>query len=236
MDRAVEVVAGVGREPERDRRPDGRPARPRLDQRATEPGEVAALRGGPLGEGHRGRIHERIAHLLAAALPDDREVHAHPLEDPADEPVIARAGDLGLRGDGDPTRVRRGHDQRRGGRMQLDGELGLALLADRALHGPDGLGERRPQPRLGVGEEDVGGRDPGDQAPASGLTGEPRMEGADEHGRHGSSDLTPGRRPVEHAVGTSTAAPRVRGHPRHPSQKWAGSISEQSGRDWTFAL
>ena len=210
MDGAVQVVAHVSRKSERDRGAAGRPPRPGFDERAAEPGEIAVLGSRPFGKGHRGRIHHRITRLLGTALPGDREIHAKPLEDPADEPVVAGAGDLGRGGDRDPARVRCRDDQVRRGRMELDGELGLSLLPDRPLDRPDGLGKGRAQPRLDIGEQGVGGRDPWDEASTGGLTREPRVEGAGQHRRHGSPDSTPRGVSDEHAVGTTRASPRVR--------------------------
>jgi hypothetical protein len=59
----------------------------------------------PFREGDRGRIHQRITRLLGTALPGDREVHAEPFEDPADEPVIAGAGNFRCGGDRHAARI-----------------------------------------------------------------------------------------------------------------------------------
>ena len=215
-DRALEVIADIFAEAEWDGPVHRRRSCAGIHQRAAEPCEITALRDGSIGEGGGRRVRRWIGPFLTAALPCEREVGAHPLQDPADEPVVARADGLGRGRDRNTTGVGRGHDQRRSSRVELDRQLRLALLADRPLDRPDGLGKRRLQPRLGIGQQAVGGGDPRDQAAPGRLTREPGMEWADQHRRHGSPDHTPRGPAGDHAVRTARRGPRVRTQRSNP--------------------
>src|SRR4029077_6765630 len=84
---------------------------------------------------------------------------------------------------------------------------------------PHGLGKGRAQPRLDISEQRVGARDPWDEAATRGLTREARVEGADQHRRHGSPDSTPRGVSDEHAVRTTPTTPTVRaGRPYPPDR------------------
>src|SRR4051794_36281608 len=94
MDRALEVIARVRREADRDRTPEARAPCTGVDERAAEPIEVAPLGTWPLSERHAGRIALWIIRLLNATLPADREVVPESFEDAAHEPVVPGASDI----------------------------------------------------------------------------------------------------------------------------------------------
>ena len=89
-DRAVEREPhAVGRS-DLDRGRAGHPCRACLDERPSEPAEVGALGGGPIGEGRRRGVVWHVGTVRVDAAPRDRLVDLHPFQDPADEPVVAR--------------------------------------------------------------------------------------------------------------------------------------------------
>src|SRR3954453_6909899 len=86
--------------------------------------------------------------------------------------------------------------------MELHPQFRLSLLPDGAVDRTNRVGEGRAQPRLHIAEQRVGGRDPWDEAPTCGLTGESRVKWADQHRRHGSLDGTRRDAATEHALRT----------------------------------
>ena len=113
------------------------------------------LRNGSVGR--PGRVRQRGRPVVGRRLrPGQALFRPEPLDQAADERVVAGTDLRERRPDADlAVRVDRDHDRRRGG-MQADGELADAAV-DRARGGAtDDLGVLGPDPRLDVGEEPVG--------------------------------------------------------------------------------
>jgi hypothetical protein len=101
-----------------------------------------------------------------AAVPRDRQVHAEPLDETADEAVVARPHRLGLGGQRDTPRLAGRDHERRGGRVERDRQFGVAALDRPPAHRPDGIAVFGQEPGFDALEQGVARRHAQDQATA----------------------------------------------------------------------
>jgi hypothetical protein len=156
-----------------------------LHQRLAEPAEIGALGRGPICERRPEAIQDG-SRVRLATIPGDRQVRAKALNEAPDEPVIAGSQGLGLGGQRHAPRFVRGHHQLGSGRMERDGQLGVAALDRPPAHRTDGVAVFGEQPGFDALEQALARGDAQDQATPRGLADDAGKKRADDHRCHGS--------------------------------------------------